>query len=168
MAGDSKYQKRKRRKNWECSQVEQEGSRGNAQTSEFSCQPNWGRLKEAGGPGGSSQRWTDTSTRVSAGIGYTSYILSRDSVERMDDPPITTVSSDSRERSSRPMTQTTKRPQITPREYAEAIISHSKQTIQDTLYPGNVFEDLGLYLKNGLQNYELPGNNIQGTFAHPR
>ncbi|KAH8821379.1 hypothetical protein F5884DRAFT_850611 [Xylogone sp. PMI_703] len=38
---------------------------------------------------------------------------------------------------------------ITPLEYAEAIIFHSKQTIRDTLHPGSEFVDLALYLKNG-------------------
>lgn len=51
---------------------------------------------------------------------------------------------------------------VSPREYVEAINFHSKETIQDTLYPGSIFEDLGLYLRTGLQNIR-PSNNIQGT-----
>lgn len=51
---------------------------------------------------------------------------------------------------------------VSPREYVEAINFYSKETIQDTLYPGNIFEDLGLYLKSGVQNFG-PSSNIQGT-----
>ncbi|QKX62995.1 uncharacterized protein TRUGW13939_10163 [Talaromyces rugulosus] len=76
----------------------------------------------------------------------------------------TGVLSDSSGPSAQSMAQqtTAKRPPISPREYVEAIVFHSKQTIQDTLYPGDVFEDLGLYLKKGVQSFRPP-NNIQGT-----
>ncbi|KAH8704096.1 hypothetical protein BGW36DRAFT_404330 [Talaromyces proteolyticus] len=80
-------------------------------------------------------------------------------------PPIIRVSSDSSEPSSESTTlhpkKTTQRP-LAPREYAEAILFHSKQTIQDTVYPGDIFEDLGLYLKNGMQNGDSLCNT-QGT-----
>lgn len=51
---------------------------------------------------------------------------------------------------------------VSPREYVDTITFHSKQTIQDTLYPGDIFEDLSLYLKAGSQSFRQL-SNTQGT-----